>query len=106
MADDKKGFSLGDLIKNTADELRKASSATTEGAVMQFEKCDLELAVTVSAEAKGGIKFYFVDVGGKVSGETVSKVKLSFGPIPGKNVVMKAAPKGGKGNPPGKGPGG
>jgi hypothetical protein len=31
-----------------------------------------------------GIKFWVVDASTKVAGETVSKVKLSFGAIPGK----------------------
>jgi hypothetical protein len=49
---------------------------------MLFKGCDLELAVTVKGEAGGGIKFWVVDASTKIAGETVSKVKLSFGANP------------------------
>jgi hypothetical protein len=91
MADEKKGFTLGDLIKNTADDIRKARAETPENAVMQFEKCELELAVTVSGEAGASIRFWLVDAKTNVKGEYVSKVKLSFGPIKGKDGTIFVA---------------
>jgi len=66
---------------------------------MQFEKCELELAVTVSGEASTGIRFWLIDAGAKIKGETVSKVKLSFGPVPGQSNVYLANRPGGKGAP-------
>jgi len=80
-----KGFSLSEIIESTANELRKArDNVKGQDAVMQFNGCELELAVTVRGEAGGGIKFWVVDASTKIAGETVSKVKLSFGAIPGR----------------------
>lgn len=75
------GFTLAQLIEKTADELRSLKKKPREDAVMQFTGCELELAVTIKAEASGGIKFWLVDASAKTAGETVSKVKLSFGPL-------------------------
>jgi hypothetical protein len=53
----------------------------------------LELAVTLTAETGGEIKFLLVGAASaKAKGETVSRIKLSFGPIPidqktGKQVI-------------------
>ena len=77
------GFTLAQLIENTADELRKLRKTPPEQAVIQFTGCELELAVTIAAEAGGGIKFWVVDASGKTSGKTISRVKLSFGPPDG-----------------------
>lgn len=83
-------FTLGELIKNTADELRKAYDASAGvNPVMQFSGCEIELAATVSAEAGGGIKFWLIDASSKIAGERVSTVKLSFGPIPDKAIQFK-----------------
>jgi Trypsin-co-occurring domain 2 len=80
-----KGFSLSELIVSVSNDLRVAREEVKgKDPVMQFKGCDLELAVTVKGEAGGGIKFWLVDASTKVAGETVSKVKLSFGAIPGK----------------------
>jgi hypothetical protein len=51
------GLRLRDLIKSTAQELREARSPTVDDAVMQFEGCELELAVSIKAGAKAGIRF-------------------------------------------------
>jgi Trypsin-co-occurring domain 2 len=77
------GFSLSELIVSTSNELRIAREKVKgKDAVMLFKGCDLELAVTVKGEAGGGIKFWVVDASTKIAGETVSKVKLSFGANP------------------------
>src|SRR5262245_10853599 len=75
------GFSLAQLIEHTADELRALKRRPPQEAVMTFTGCELELAVTLKAEAGGKIKFWLVEANTKGAGETVSKVKLSFGPI-------------------------
>ena len=85
------GFELSALIEHTANELRKAqASVESKGAkpVLQFSGCEIELAVTVSAEAGGGIKFWVVDTSAKVAGETVSKIKLSFGGLTGSRALQ------------------
>lgn len=47
-------FTLGRLIQKTADELRILEKQPRQDTVMQFTSCELELAVTVSAEVGGG----------------------------------------------------
>lgn len=74
-------FTLTQLIEKTADELRSLKKKPAKDAVMQFTGCELELAVTLTAEAGGEIKFWLVNASTKASGETVSRVKLSFGPL-------------------------
>lgn len=77
------GFTLAELIESTADELRKVRNKHREDAVIQLTSCELEMAVTIGAEAGGGIKFWLVDASAKAKGESVSRVKLSFKPIVG-----------------------
>lgn len=80
------GFSLAELIRSTADEIREARHQPgTADAVMEFKGCELELAVTMKGEAGVGIRFWVVDASTKVAAERVSKVKLSFGPIAGQS---------------------
>jgi len=90
-------FTLGQLIEQTAQELRELQNRPPQDAVMQFTSCELELAVTVSAELGGGIKFTLIDFSAKGSAENASKVKLSFGPLPGKTIAAIASVGRGKG---------
>lgn len=97
MAESSKGVSLSELIKSTSEELAKAR-VDPANAIMQLDKCELELAVSVKADAKGGFKFWVIEAGGGVAGERVSKVKVSFSPMEGKAkpaFQAKAATKGG-----------
>ena len=92
------GFTLSQLIETTADELRAASKKADDDAVMQFEGCELELAVTVGAEGETGIKFWLVSASARAKAETISKIKLSFGPVEGKPAqAFKAQSPGKKG---------
>jgi hypothetical protein len=54
---------------------------------MEFKGCELELAVTVKGETGGGIRFWVIDASAKIGAERVSKIKLSFGPIAGKEAL-------------------
>lgn len=90
-------FTLGQLIQKTADELRVLENQPRQDTVMQFTSCELELAVTVSAEVGGGIKFTLIDFSAQGSAENASKVKLSFGPLPGKIIAAAAPVSKGKG---------
>ncbi len=92
------GFTLSQLIEQTAEDLKNAQKPKKD-AIMQSTGCELELAVTVGAEAGGGIKFWLVDASAKASGETVSKVKLTFGPLPGQVVAYAVPTSAGKGEP-------
>ena len=96
MAPNVKPISLSDLVKQTADELRKVSELPPPPgkAVMQFQECELELAVTVAGEAEGGIKFWVLTAGTKVSGEKVSRIKLKFTALPKSRIQAQATRKG------------
>ena len=98
MANVHPGFTLSQLIETTVSEL-KAARKPDKDAVMQFTGCELELTVTIGAEAGGGIKFWLVDASAKGNVENVSKVKLTFGPLPGTTAAYLAAAGGGKGSP-------
>jgi hypothetical protein len=75
------GIGLGDLIVTTADEIRKAKaeSAKRGDPVLALESCELELKVTVSAEAGAGIKVWLVDLSTKGAVERASTITLRFG---------------------------
>lgn len=90
------GFNLGDLVLRTANELREAQAkANKDDPVLQFTGCEIELAVTATAEAGGGIKFWLVDASVKASRENVSTVKINFGPVPGKKALQYLQETGG-----------
>lgn len=74
------GLSLSELIRSTADELRDAKN-TGDDAVIELSECELELSVSAAAEGSGGIKFWLIDAGASVKGETVSKIHLKFKPV-------------------------
>ena len=98
MAKPHPGFTLSQLIKNTAEEISNARAESPKDAVMKFEGCELELAVTISADAGGAVKFWVIDASAKVKAETVSRVKLKFGPIPGQ-VIAAVVETGGDAGP-------
>jgi hypothetical protein len=85
------GFSLAQLIETTANELRAVRDRAPDDTVIQLTDCELELAVTVGAEAGGGIKFWVVDTSAKGNLESVSRVTLKFGPVPGKPGIAARA---------------
>jgi hypothetical protein len=76
---------LGDLIVTTAQEIRDARdrSAKVGDPVLKFEGCELELKVTISAEAGAGIKVWLVDLSTKGEVERASTITLRFGPAAG-----------------------
>lgn len=77
------GFTLSQLIETTATELRAVREKNVSDPIIQLTGCELELAVTVSAEGSAGIKFWVVDASTKAAGSTVSKIKLTFNPVGG-----------------------
>jgi hypothetical protein len=86
-----KVFSLAELVKTTADELRAihADEPAADKAVMKFTECEIELAVTVKADAKGKVKFWVVEGGLGGGYENGQKVTLKFSALP--NVGIMAA---------------
>jgi hypothetical protein len=89
-------ISLPDIVKNTADDLRKIRDAHAQDPVMQFTECEVELTVVASADVEGKIKlFVVVETGAKVSYENTQKVKLKFTTIPGQpGIQAPAVPEG------------
>ncbi len=78
------GIRLADLITRTANEIRKARDlAPQDDPVISLIGCELTLAVTVSAEARAGLKVWLLDLSAKGRGERVSTIKLTFGPAIG-----------------------
>lgn len=101
----KDGFTLGELITSTAQQIREARDKAPPDTVMQFERCELELAVTLSNEGGGGLKFHFFSAELKAKEQALSRIKLSFGPIPGKpSPAFLSKPVGGKSRPHGAEP--
>jgi Trypsin-co-occurring domain 2 len=79
------GIGLGDLIVTTAEEIRKARDKSAElgDPVLALEGCELELKVTMKAEAGAGIKVWLLDLSTKGGAERASTITLKFGPATG-----------------------
>jgi len=92
MAQPPKPMSLSEFIRSTSDELAKARTESDK-AIMQLEKCELELEIKVTAEAGGGFKFWIAEASGKVAGERTNTIKVSFVPLTGNPApTYKTAP--------------
>ena len=84
-------FSLSQLVIHTSDELRKAtilrnakiaSGEWKDVGLIELKECELELTVSVTADANAGIKFMIVSSGVKAGGSSESKIKLTFSAAP------------------------
>ena len=77
---------LGDVVRALRKELELAMSAG-EGQRLQFEPKAIEIefhvGVTKSAEGKGGVNFWVVELGGggSYTTESIQKVSLSLEPV-------------------------
>jgi hypothetical protein len=78
-----KPIGLRELIESTVKDLKEARERAGKNPVLTLTSCEMELAVTISANAGAGIKFYIVDVSAKVDWAKVSTIKLTFGPPAG-----------------------
>ena len=90
---DTESLALSDLILHASSEIRIAKEKIQEGGsdpVIQLSECELELAVTFKNEAKAGIKIWVVEAGANLSGETVSRIKMKFGPVAGNKAQFGA----------------
>jgi hypothetical protein len=54
-------FHFTELIESAANELRLLRTKKIDDPVMQFTSCELELSVTVKAEAGGALRFWILD---------------------------------------------
>ena len=71
-------FTLAEVIKHTAEQLRLVKQNEEADPVMKLQDCEIELCMAASAQANAGIKFYFVDAGGKIANQNTTTVRLRF----------------------------
>jgi copper(I)-binding protein len=83
-------IALSDILAQIADELTLAEeNARRRGfAVMQFQECEIEFAVQAEKQAGGGIKVWFINLGGGVKRSDENTIRLKFTNI--SNMPMQA----------------
>jgi hypothetical protein len=76
---------LPDLLANLSAQLIAAHDAAQArgNPIMQFEECEIELAVKLEISGKAGVKFWVVELGAGAKAEHSSKIKVKFKPLPG-----------------------
>ena len=94
-------FELASFIDQVAQQLLAAEAkAKTRGDhVMQFEECELEMAVSVGKDAKAGIKVWVIELGGGAKKTDANTIRVKFKRIDGQQVVFFAGGRGIKGPP-------
>lgn len=79
---EEKSIGLTELIQQVKQDLMStALNQESEVPLFTVDAVELELQVTVKKDAKAGIKFYVVDIGGGASRDDVQKVKVSLSPL-------------------------
>ncbi len=73
-------FSLKSLIEAAKKDLMQASQDDSNP-LFFVEKLDIEVAVRITQEAKGGVNIQILELGGGQSSEKANKIKLSLSPI-------------------------
>lgn len=86
--DDPSSIPLGELILEITKQLRAAEYKEPEGnpddrPVMQFESCEIELAISAEREASGGIQVWALRLGGGVKKSEVNTIKIRMTAIDG-----------------------
>lgn len=85
------GFTLSELVKNVADELRTIKPPATDEAVMQFTECQIELNVKVLIKAGAKAQFWvFAEAGGEASREAGHIIRLKFSSVEGNPLQFKS----------------
>lgn len=86
---------LPDLLAHLSDQLMAADKAARERGqpIMQFEECEVEVAVKLEAGAEGGVKFWVVELGANAKSEYSNKITVKFKPLAGTTLqaVQKSA---------------
>jgi len=87
---------LSQLIKNVADELRKAKTEPPPpaGTVMRFKECEIELNVKLSFEGSAGLRIWVIEAGGKGAREAGHTIRLKFSDIEGQSVQFPSTKAG------------
>lgn len=80
--DEPRAMPLADLIKQVTDELIEAEEhAQSRGRfVMELQECMLELALSVQADARGGLRVWVIEVGAGASRAVTNTVRVTFVP--------------------------
>ena len=81
---------LSEVLGTIAEELIKANESAEERhrPVMQFEECEVELALAAEQEAKGGINIWAVDLSAGAKRTETNTIRVKFGKIPGQPAVQ------------------
>ncbi len=81
------------LLAHLTEQLLEADKAAREkgNAIMQLEECEVELAVKLEIGAKGGVKFWVMELGANSKTEHSNKIKVKFKPLAG--VAIQAVQK-------------
>jgi hypothetical protein len=79
-------FPLSDVIASVKEELLKAQEALRNdgNAIMRFAECEMEFAVEVSSEGKGGVNVWIVELGAGVSRKDSNVVRVKFSALANK----------------------
>lgn len=78
-----KQIALSEILAEISSELDKAhQKALLSGiATMQFEECEVELAVIAEKNANGGLKVWLLDIGAGAKKTDSNTIKLKFSKI-------------------------
>jgi len=76
---------LGDLIDHIASELSAAEkrARAREGHVMQFDECELEMAIEIETGAGGGVKVWVFELSGDRKKTDSNTITVRFKAVPG-----------------------
>jgi hypothetical protein len=71
---------LAELIDHVADQLVKAELLATKRTEhpMQFETCEIEMAVRFEKSGKGGVKVWVLELGGGATSESSNRITATF----------------------------
>lgn len=87
-----KQIALSEILAEISSELNKAHQNALLGGVatMQFEECEVELAVVAEKNASGGLKVWLLDIGAGAKKTDSNTIKLKFSKI-GSNPIQAPA---------------
>jgi hypothetical protein len=81
---DEEKYPLADLLKSLGREIRKAQTRAKddpEGNILKLRECEVELGVTWTGKAGGEASFWVLKLGGEVTKENTTTLKLVLDPI-------------------------
>lgn len=82
-------FTLDQVVREVAQQLASLRANPPAEPVIAFSGCEIELAVSATVSAKGGMQFYIFSAEAGGSAERSSRVLLKFGST-GDPLVMLA----------------